>query len=338
MVHTLDESITFEDDDKEEVAYVPDSSPDSPIHYSLRTLSYSGLLTLHTCPRKFELNRLQPRSGDDDEAGHLIFGTVVGNGIQEFLVNGSLEKAIFRAFLDWDDNLESERGLKSHKTFWHAVYAIQAFGKLRATQLAAYDVVTFNGRPAIELGFSISLPGGFKYRGKLDALLIHRTKQEYLVLECKTTGMNTVDESMYRNSNQAIGYGVVIDAVVASSGGAQEIANSYDVLYPVYMTKQSEWEPFKFRKTNSARANWLQSLLLETWHIQQYSELGYFPTHGESCKSFNRVCQWFGTCHMANRLLISDGVESRLDKVGEYPLEFSMEDLIAAQLGKVEGE
>jgi hypothetical protein len=334
-----EEAVAVDSEGREAVRYVPDSDPASSIHYNLRTLSYSGVLTLHSCPRKFELSRLQPRDGQDDEAGHLNFGTVVGNGIQEYLVSGSLDRAIFRAFADWNDNLESDRGLKHHKTFWHAVYAVQSFVKLRSTQLAAYDLVSFNGKPAIELGFSVSLPGGFKYRGKLDALLIHRTKQEYLVLECKTTGMVYVDEANYKNSNQAIGYGVVIDAV-ASAAKHEGAVNSYDVLYPVYMTKQSEWAPFKFRKTNTQRALWLQSLLLETWHIQQYSDLGYFPTHGESCLSFNRQCAYYGTCQIANKMLVGDTslIEPKLDKIGEYPLEFSMEELIAAQLEKVDAE
>lgn len=76
--------------------YVLDRAPNSLVHYNIRTLSYSGLLTFHACPRRFELNRLIPQPGntDDDEAGHLDFGTVVGNGIQELLVSKDIDKAI----------------------------------------------------------------------------------------------------------------------------------------------------------------------------------------------------------------------------------------------------
>lgn len=326
---------------KRHVATVPDTYPDSPIHYNLRTLSYSGVLTKHSCPRKFELSRMLPRSDDSDEAGHLIFGTVVGNGIQEYLITGDLQKAIFRAFLDWDDNLESDRGLKSAKTFWHAVYAIQQFVRVRNTQLSAYDIAIFNGKPAVELGFAILLPDGFKYRGKLDALMIHRQKREYLVIECKTTGFSKVDEAMYKNSNQAIGYGIVIDAVAhqdttIDQEGNRVVSNSYDVMYPVYMTKSMEWEPFRFGKSNVQRALWLQSLLYEVDNIIQYHDAGYFPTFGESCVSFGRQCPFFGTCTLSNKYLISDPskIKIKLDTVDEYPLTFSVEELVQAQINK----
>lgn len=320
---------------------VPDSYPDSPIHYNLRTLSYSGILTKHSCPRRFELSRMLPRNDDDDEAGHLVFGTVVGNGIQEYLVTGDLNRAIFRAFLDWDDNLESDRGLKSAKTFWHAVYAIQQFVRVRQTQLGAYDIAVFNGQPAVELGFTILLPDGFKYRGKLDALMIHRTKREYLVIECKTTGAYSVDEASYKNSNQAIGYGIVIDAVAHQDStidqeGNKVVTNSYDVMYPVYMTKKMEWEPFRFSKSNVQRALWLQGLLMEMDNIVQYHEAGYFPTFGESCMSFGRQCQWFGVCTLSNKHMLADSDKTtiKLDKVTEYPLVFSIEELVEAQINK----
>ena len=317
--------------------YVADRAPDSSIHYNLRTISYSGLLSLHSCPRRFELTRLLPKVGnqdvDEDAAGHLDFGTVVGNGVQELLVSGSIERAHFRAFLDWKDNLESERGEKSAKTFWHALQAISKFTELLYGPLSQYEMVYFQGKPAIELGFSIDCGNGFRYRGKLDALLIHKTKREFLPIECKTTGSFVVDESMYGNSSQAIGYGVVIDAVAAE----MEVEyNSYDVAYPVYKTRKMEWDFFRFHKSNTTRALWLQSTLLDIHSIQQFADLDYFPTRGESCFSYGRQCRYYGSCGLSNRYLIGEkeDIPVRLDKKGEYPLEFSIEQLVRAQVEK----
>jgi hypothetical protein len=316
--------------------YKPDRAPNSDIHYNLRTTSYSSLLTLHSCPRRYELNRLSVRNYDPDidpdSAGHLDFGSVVGNGVQELLVTRSIEKAYFKAFITWNDNLESERGLKSSKTFWHALIAISKFQEILNGPLAQYELAYYQGRPAIELGFSIDCGDGFTYRGKLDALLIHKIRREFLPLECKTSGWAYLDEAMYGNSSQGIGYGVVIDRV------AHEMEleyNSYDIFYPVYMTKKMEWVPFRFPKNNSSRALWLQSLLLDMEHIRGYSEAGYFPQRGESCFSFGRQCTHYGTCHFRNELMFGPKLpEPRLDKIGEYPIEFSILDLVEGQVGK----
>ncbi len=317
--------------------FVPDRAPESFIHYNLRTVSYSALLTLHSCPRRFELNRLIPRGydpdKDDDANGHLDFGTVVGNGVQELLVSKSMDKAIFRAFLDWKDNLDSERGERSKKTFWHAVEAIKRFTELMNGPLSQYEMVYFEGKPATELGFSIDCGDGFTYRGKLDALLIHKTKREYLPIECKTTGSYTIAEAMYGNSNQGLGYGIVIDRVVHE--GITEVSG-YDIFYPVYSTFKREWIPFRFPKGNTSRALWLQNTMLDITDIQKYSEIDYFPTRGESCYSFGRECKYYGQCHLDNSILIGnrEDIPIKLDKVGEFPLEFSLIELMEAQAGK----
>ena len=317
--------------------YYLDRAPTSDTHYNLRTMSYSSLLTLHGCPRKYELNRLLPRGidveNDEDSAGHLDFGTVVGNGIQELLVTRSMDRAMFRAFLDWKDNLESERGAKAKKTFWHALQAIQKFSEVIDDELSQYEVATFQGKPAVELGFAIDCGNGFTFRGKLDALLIHKVKREFLPLECKTTGWAYVNEAMYSNSSQGIGYGVVIDRVAAEM---QVEYNSYDIFYPIYMTKKTEWMPYRFSKSNMARALWLQSLLLEVEHIEQYSMLGYFPTRGESCFSFGRQCAHYDLCHLRNEVLIGDQskIPIKLDKKSDYPLFFNVDQLIEAQIDK----
>lgn len=317
--------------------YEEDPAPDSSIHYNLRTLSYSGLLTLHSCPRRFELTRLMTKKldpeYDEDAAGHLDFGTVVGNGVQELIVTRNLDKAIFRAFLDWNDNLESERGEKSKKTFWHAAQAISKFTNMLNGPLANYEIATFQGKPAIELGFSIDCGDGFRQRGKLDALLIHKITREFLPLECKTTGWKYLNEAMYSNSAQGTGYGVVIDRVAHEM---QVEYNSYDIFYPVYMTSKAEWVPFRFTKNKTQRALWLQTTLLDINSIQQYVDVNCFPMRGESCFSFGRECRFYGICHLDNASLIGDleTVAIKYDKVGEFPLKFSIMELVEAQLEK----
>lgn len=336
-----DFEIELESEKKQEVdpeKFFLDKEPESVIHYNLRTISYSSLLTLHSCPRRYELNRLLPSpfdpDFDEDSAGHLDFGTVVGNGIQELLVSGDMNRAIFRAFLDWNDNLDSERGEKAQKTFWHAIVAIQKFTEMMNGPLSQYEVAYFGGQPATELGFRVDFGDGFTYRGKLDALLVHKVTREYLPLECKTTGWKYLDEAMYGNSNQGTGYGIVIDRVAHESSG--EEVSSYHVFYPVYMTIKQEWHPFRFPKGATSRALWIQNVMFDVMDIQKYAELGYFPTRGESCFSFGRQCRHYGVCGQKNELLIGSlsKIPVRYDKRSEYKFEFGVEELIEAQIEK----
>ena len=93
-----------------------------------------------------------------------------------------------------------------------------------------------------------------------------------------------------------------------------------------------------FAKSNTARALWLQQLLIDVGHIQQYADLDYFPTHGESCFSFNKPCEHYGICTMSNTYLVPDAdkVPIKLDLKGEYQLEFGIQELVEAQLAKKE--
>jgi hypothetical protein len=307
-------------------------SGDYPVHFNLRMLSHSAITgLLHACPRKFEINRMSKRAYDDDEAGHLAFGTVVGNGVQEYLITGNLNRAIFRAFMDWNDSLDEMKAEKKGKTFWHAVRAIQLFEGFRKTALSEYELVWNDGIPACELGFDLDLGEGFHYRGKLDALLRNQRTKKLLVFECKTTGMNFVNEAMYKNSSQALGYGLIIDTLA----GQWEEENDYDVLYPVYKTNSFEWEAMRFPKSNVARASWLQSILLDVRNISIYSSLEYFPMFGESCMAFNRQCQYFDTCTLSNETLGITDPFIKPDKEGEYPFKFDILQLIETQRGKL---
>lgn len=301
------------------------------IPYNLRMLSHSSCQTLHSCSRKYELNKLLPRARQDDSAGHLAFGTVVGNGIQAYCVSKSINKAMMRVFLDWDESIDSDLGEKSAKTFWHAIRGVQKFVDFHNIVLSEYEVAYFGGRPAIELGFDIDFGDGFHYRGKIDVLLIHKIKKTFLILECKTTGYPVVDEAMYKNSGQALGYGLVVDRIAHDL----ELANSYDVLYPVYKTRDMEWTFFRFPKSNTQRALWLQSILYDCSHISQYYEMEYFPLNGDSCFSFNRQCPHFGLCTLSNDILLNGEAEIKLDKEGDYPFKFDIGQLIEAQVSKV---
>lgn len=323
----LDEDIISDVLVAQEVSY-----PDG-IHPNLKLLSHSSDVLLHKCPRKYELYKLLGRQdGEDENDEHLNFGSVLGSTVQDYLVHGDLQHAIFSAYMAWPKTIDDEAGERNKKTFWHVLFALDKFVDFRRSVLGGYELASFNGRPAVELGFTIDLGDGFFYRGFLDALLIDVARKKLKVFECKSTKFRNIHPAMFGNSGQGLGYSLVVDAITAATGYTVEAA--YDVMYPVYKTTALEWEKFEFRKSHTQRATWLMDLLRDKQHVSEYAQGEYFPMHGENCYDFFRPCSHFGVCEMSNKFLIPAGkVKLNVDKPELYTFHFTLEQLIEAQLG-----
>lgn len=300
----------------------------------IQNLSYSSLLTLHTCPRKFQLYRLNAEvTADEDIPGSVTFayGHSVGEGIQHILTGFSLADTMWKLFLSWDIDLLAENP-KQNKSFWGALVAIQQFASMYENgYLEGYRLVYYQGKPATELSFVIHLPDGFKYRGFVDAVLRHEITKEVLVLECKTTNATNVNPAQYKNSAQAIGYSIVLDAIFPT-------LSAYKVLYLVYQTKSEEFVQLPFDKSYYSRALWIRELLLEIEVIKLYEGAEIYPMHGESCYSFFRECEYLQTCTLSTERLTSKlrpEEESKLDEqLKDFQIHISIEDLITAQIAK----
>ena len=307
----------------------------SSIDIRLQQLSYSSRLTLHSCPRKFQLDRLNAtvQETEEDIPGSVTFsfGHAVGIGVQSLFVTGSLDTAIWDTFLGWDVDLLADNP-RQKKSIWLAISAIQKLDSLRESGfLSDYEVLTYQGKPAIELSFLITFPKDFKYRGFADAVLRHKGTGEILVLECKTTSATSVAPAMYKNSAQAVGYSVVLDAVVGD-------LSSYKVQYLVYKTKSEEWEALPFMKDYLARALWLAELSLDIEFISRCDEAGVFPMHGESCYDLFRECPYFGVCTLSTDSLVTSLTQEEIDSVrkshSDFQIQVTFEELIKSQLEK----
>ncbi len=299
------------------------------IDYRIRQLSYSSLLTLHSCPRKFQLNRLRSTHRAEEDARSTItfaFGHVIGTAIQSAFTGRSKDEIIFEMFLGWHTDLLATDP-KSKKSFWEAVVGIEKFLSLREQGLLNdYELVYYNGKPACELSFSISLPNGFRLRGFVDAVLRHRTTGKILVLECKTTGATSVNPATFKNSAQAIGYSIVLDHIFPE-------LSSYEVLYLVYQTGVREFHTIPFTKTYLQRALWIQELLLDVETVERYDSIGVYPMRGESCFSFGRECEFFQTCTLSTAYLTKPCTPEEEDRT-EYQVSISLIDLLETQLEK----
>jgi hypothetical protein len=299
----------------------------------LRKLSYSSRLLLHSCPRKYQLYRLNAETTTPEEEAEVsqsvtfAFGTVVGVGIQELLQGATLDAAILAMFLEWEPDLLAYN-TKQKKSFFTAVFAVQHFDDIRGRgYLDDYELVTTpEGKPAVELSFQVSIhdsQGTFYYRGYVDAVLRHTLTNEILVLELKTTS-GQINSATYKNSSQAIGYSVVLDKLFPD-------LSSYQVLYLVYSTKSMGYEPLIFEKSLLQRALWLQELLVEIEKIKLYETYGY-PMHGESCFSWYRECEYLGLCTLSTERLVNGTHVPREEP--EYIYNLTFDELVESQIAK----
>jgi hypothetical protein len=300
----------------------------------LKLLSYSALLTLHKCPRKFQLYRLNATQETDAGTDVLqtltfAFGHLVGDGIQ-MVFKGHTEEEIFWAqYRNWYADLAAENP-KQNKSFYLGMVAVQKLLFMRANgYLEDWEIVEYQGKPAVELSFRITFPDGFTMRGSLDAVLRNRVTGEIMVLECKTSSAQNLNPAEYKNSSQGVGYSAVLDVLFPE-------LSAYQVLYLVYKTKQGEYEQLPFTKTYLQRATWIQELLLDIETIKLYDSAGVYPMRGESCYDFYRECEYLNVCQLSTSNLTKkyDAIKMEPLDPKVYDFELTLDDLIMGQLKK----
>lgn len=301
----------------------------------IKQLSYSSRLTLHSCPRKYQLYKLSAAPNLDGDPGQSVtfaFGHIVGLGIQEIISHHDMDKAIWAMFLKWEPDLLAENQ-KQMKNFWLGLIAVQKFNAMiTAGFMKDWEIYNFNGTPAVELSFIIEFPDGFTYKGYVDAVLVHSGTGEVMVLEVKTTAQNYIAAAMYKNSAQAIGYSIVLDAMFPS-------LSSYKVQYLPYKTKQGEFEPMQFEKDYLSRALWIREILLDIELIKMFEDAEIYPMHGETCNDFYRECEYFNICTLSTGSLTTELNQAQMEKIkadnqANFQINLSLSDLIQAQLGK----
>ena len=311
---------------------------DEEIDPRLKLLSHSSRTTLHQCPRKYQLYRLSSNKIDPSEEQNikssvtLAFGQAVGTGVQSVFENKSEEQIFLDVFLAWDTDLLDELP-RDNKSFWSALFFTKQFMAMReAGFLDDYELVYYNDKPAVELGFKVDLPNGFSYRGFVDVVLRHKVTGEVMVVELKTTKF-TANPAMYQNSGQGLGYSVVLDILFPD-------LSSYTVLYLVCETKSKEFKELPFKKSLLQRALWLQELLIECNKIEVYEQYNTYPMHGESCFDFYRECEYLGICTLNTDHITKPLTDKLLEEIEEdhkrYEFAVDFYDLVQQQIDKGE--
>lgn len=305
----------------------------------LKLMSHSSRTTMHKCPRKNQLYRLGSSKialADEKETEQGVtfaYGHAVGTGVAaalEYTTNP--DKVIIETFLAWDTDL-LEATPRQNKSYWLAQFAVEKFmNLLECGFLDDYELVYYQGKPAIELSFCIKMPDGFYYRGFVDAVLKHKVTGEIMVLENKTSS-GTANSAMYKNSGQAVGYSVVLDIIFPE-------LSSYLVLYLVYETKSYDYVELPFRKSLLQRALWLQELLIDVERIKLYESFNTHPMHGEACFDFFRECEYLSLCTMSTENLsrnapLTQEIVDKIDReLANYQFHVDFYDLVESQIDK----
>lgn len=273
------------------------ASPESRVR-----LSYSTLELLHGCERKFQKVKLLHNPRAREEGPALSMGKAMGAAWQLYFVlrsyghsvQESLDSAIWEAFLEYWPIMEDDRRFQER-----CYYLMIASVPFLEGQLKEWEIAFFNGRPASELSFNLSIDSKFYFVGAIDLVLRHRSTRRYAVVDIKTTSIYGADLTpQYKFSDQTLGYTVVIDKV------AGEEVTQYDTVYWVLQMPsrglESLYQPvfhnYVFPKTLKDRFDWFLKVYLDVNYIRSLEQLNVYPKRGSHCMSYNKVCPFFNEC------------------------------------------
>ena len=291
------------------------------------SLSYSKILTAHSCPRRARIQELETRAPREASV-HTAYGHAFGAGVQElFRTDGDIELAWVAALAAWNVEVHDELP-KDKKSLWTCLEAITQWAEWEYPKLAEEWELAPSG---VELLFLLEITPSYDYQGHIDLVLQHRITRALAVAEVKTTNW-AVSDATYANSNQTNGYQVVLHALAKKLG----VSNSRKVFYIVHKPKELferelnfGFDIILFVKSSSDNITFLHGLVLEIRKRELYLDAGLFPKHGESCQQFKSPCRFFGTCDTMLNLL-----EARSEK--EVELEEAEDSGQFSALGKEE--
>lgn len=289
-------------------------------------LSHSTLDLLHQCERKFQLERLLAGSGEREESEHLSFGHCFGEGVAEYLVSQDKEAALYKAWLAYYPQIE-----QGNKTQAKAINALNVAFSHLDNILQEWEVVYFEGKPAVELSFRLNIDETYYFVGYVDVVLRNRWTGKYCIFEVKTTGLALYDLApLYINSGQALGYSIALDRIVG------EEITSYEVIYFVAQLGK-DFSPkihiIPFAKNLLDRLNWFMTLGLDVKHLKEMAELQVYPKRGSNCLQYNKPCRQYGTCGLHS----FDVPKEYVPDYVQYQFVYELDDVLEDHIRRLSG-
>lgn len=300
----------------------------------INILSYSTFSALHECERKFQRNKLRlaqlkdtPRVLFAESNIDFAFGRAVESGIHSVLLKKSEQEVFFDMLMAWDIPLWQEHPRNYPKTFIDSCLAIDQFRYVQEMLFEGWEIAYFNGKPAIEISMCIDLGNGYYYVGHADVILYHPLEHRYRVLEIKTTGAKYLHEAIYQNSDQAIGYSIMLDNIAKDL----EASATFEVFYLVFCTSLDKWEKFNFTKSRSQRAGWINTILLDIQRLNTHREVAFWPKRGGSCFKYSKPCQHFGICDLGSEANFDVITPEEIDQ-HQFDFRFDLAKIIETQV------
>lgn len=300
--------------------------------------SHSTSEKLITCENKFRCSKLE--QNQDIQIDDIVtlegnidfaFGRAVETGVQAALLNHPAEKIFWDMFMAWDIGLMQQHPKNFAKTFTDACIAIDKFQYIKTQLMQGWVIAMFQGKPAIELAMLLDLENGYYYVGHADIILYHPEYKKYRVLELKTTGMKKLDEAMYKNSGQAVGYSIFLDQIASDV----ELTATFEVQYLVYPIHEGFWKNYEFTKSRSARAGWINTVLLDMQRVNTYRTVNFWPKRGSACYDFYRRCEYFDRCDLDNSAFNQSGQFAVIGEKElaehEFDFRFKLSDVLRTQ-------
>lgn len=287
-------------------------------------LSHSSLTQLNVCERMFQLDKLLVTEVEREDTPHTIFGKAYGTGIQTYLITQDRHEAMYQAWLAYYPELETDK-----KNQARCFAAIQASFPYLDNLLETYEMVYFEGKPAIELSFRINISEEYYFVGYIDAVLKNRFTGVHFIFEAKTTGLQFLDLAPnYKNSGQTLGYSIALDKIVG------EKQASYGVLYFVAQLGReykAKIHILAYQKTLLDRLNWFLSLGQDVQRLKVMKTINNYPMRGENCIQYMRPCRYFGVCQLKSmdvpKVLEEDTIQ--------YDFTYELDDIIQEHLLRV---
>jgi len=293
---------------------------------SLR-LSHSSLATYRSCSRKLEFKKFYPLTRRDENVDTGV-GKALHTGYQSYLIHGDRDKAIFDMMLEYPIHLNSNpthvKSLEACYPTLNAMIDTESFTEYDIAKIKCIDGET---RPAIEVPFQIDLPGFWLdadktvkviYVGFIDAILYDKIRDEYLVVDIKSTRWKLNDmTAVYHFDEQCIPYSIVLERI---------LGHSLDSLTMKYMSVYVDIEkpkitPYEFIKNKTDVEDWARGLLVDLQTIKMYYNMGWFKRNPNGCVAFGRVCNFFEICNQRDSEMINTYLTLDEPPIEETPFE-----------------
>lgn len=290
-------------------------------------LSDSALKTLHNCERLYQLQRLLSTGSDKQDFPATVLGKAWGAGVASYLVNGDIDEAVYKTWLGYSPKLEDER-----RTECVAVNLMRASVPQLDLLRQDWEVVVFEGKPAIELSFRLNIDENYYFVGYMDVAMRNLWTGKYGVFDAKSTSLALHDLSpVYQNSPQLIGYSIVLDQIVGESLADWEVC---------YLSGQlgsgngfsPTIKPYYYTKNLQDRLHWFISLGMDVNHLKEMASLNIYPMRGDACLQYNRPCFYFGTCQLQN--FDTPAAEEAPD-TNIYQFTYNLDDVIADHIRRI---